>query len=227
MTLIDERPFDTVAEHDSPHVPAWDPFNAADLSIVTDGTAPKSPSNVMRETYPASFPDGSAHGATGFTFGGSYRTLYMSWWCKYSSNFQGHNSGVNKQWYIWTNDTEVMYFEVDGIGAGALTPQIVTQGTLTDGVWSPGIVPSAHFTRGAWDYVEVAVTGNTAGVANGLVDWYLNGVHVGSKTGLQFNAAATSWQQFDFNPVWGGSTGDTVVNEMYLDWDHFYISGKT
>ena len=45
MTLIDERPFNSLTEHAAPYSPAWD--TDSNLSILQDATAPISPSNVL------------------------------------------------------------------------------------------------------------------------------------------------------------------------------------
>ena len=46
MTFIDERPFNSLAEHAAPYFPAWDTDSW--LTIEQDATAPKSPSSVLR-----------------------------------------------------------------------------------------------------------------------------------------------------------------------------------
>jgi hypothetical protein len=87
------------------------------------------------------------------------------------------------------------------------------------------LVPGAAFTRGQWDYVEIALTGNSAGTADGSVDWYLNGVHVGNQGGIQWSPGATAWNIATIYPVWGG-INDMVLAAQYLDFDHYYLSGK-
>jgi hypothetical protein len=96
---------------------------------------------------------------------------------------------------------------------------------LTDGVYKPNLVPTARFTRGQWYHVEIVLNGNSSGSADGSVDWWLDGVHVGSKSQLQFTSGATTWGIFELMPVWGGIT-DVVPATMTLDWDHVYVSGK-
>jgi hypothetical protein len=217
MTLLKERSFSSLQED-----PSWDTDNS--LSIVQDPTAPKSPSSVIRVTYPTGFAGGSTPGHAGTTHT-PHRVLYISYWGKLSTNFYGHLTSVNKQLYEWANGSNVFYFEAAGVGTGPLSPEIVLQGTPTDGVYGPNLVPSAHFTRGQWYHIEIVLNGNSSGTKDGSVDWWLDGVHVGNKTGLQFTSSATSWGIFEFTPVWGGVT-DNVPATMTLDWDHVYLSGK-
>jgi hypothetical protein len=217
MTLLRQRPFNSLQENSS-----WDTDNS--LSIAQDASAPKSPSSVIRATYPTGFSGGSSPGHAGTIHSGA-RVLYISYWGKLSANFSGHLTGVNKQLYEWANGASPFYFELSGVGSGTLTPEIVLQGTPTDGVYAPNLVTGAKVTRGQWFHVEIVLTGNTSGTRNGAVDWWLDGVKVGSRTGLQFTSATTSWNTFEFRPVWGG-VGGIVPSTMTVDWDDLYISGK-
>lgn len=226
MTMVDERPFDTLDEHISPHVPGWD--TDATLQIITDATAPKSPSNVIQVPFPAGLVDTvSPVGHTGVQWSGGQRTLYVCYYTKYSSNWQGHPT-FSKQLYCWINATRTpIFFGAKGSGASALSPQPVMQATVNyDGFYAPNLVPGAVFTRNQWDLVELILVGNTAGTADGSFDWYLNGVHIGSLTGIQWDAGACVWNIFELNPVWGGNQGATVTNDMWLWWDHVYLSKK-
>jgi len=117
--------------------------------------------------------------------------LYVSYWAKYSINWYGHISNYSKQTYIGANGQPGQIFSlVSGPGTAPLVPRVCLQATLgTDGIFQPNLVPGALVTRGQWFYVELVLTGNTAGNADGAIDWYLNGVHVGSRTGLKITNA--------------------------------------
>jgi uncharacterized protein YjdB len=225
MTFIDERAFNSLTENDAPHAPYW---LSSGGTIVQDATAPQSPSNVIRATYPAGASGGSGPMSTLVEGQGiSNRVFYVSWYGKYSSNFYGHLTGVNKQSYFGANGgVGQVYFEAYGVGTNPLTPNIVLQaGLSTDGVFGPNLVPSTVVPRNQWFYIEIVLTGNTSGNADGSVDWFINGVHVGNRSGLRFTTTATSWDRFQFDPIWGG-LGDTVPATMTLDIDHIYLSGK-
>ena len=68
-------------------------------------------------------------------------------------------------------------------------------------------------------------TANSSGSADGKVEWWLDGVKVGSYGGLQFVSGAGTWESIEWSPTWGG-TGGTVPADQYMWVDHIYISGK-
>jgi hypothetical protein len=226
MTLIDQRSFNSLNESASPHNPAWDTDNT--LSIVQDPTAPKSPSGVLRNTFPTGFTGGgSSGGHAGVLLAGNYRVLYISYWAKYSANWYGHETGINKHVYAWAGDYPPFVMEAEGSGTGALKPRPALQRMIKgDGMYSSNLVPGATIPRGAWFHIEIVLNGNTSGTANGSMDWWLDGVHVGSVGGLQYTSGTTAWNVFEMYPVWGGVGTKTVPSTQTLDWDHVYLSGK-
>jgi hypothetical protein len=131
--------------------------------------------------------------------------------------------------YLWANRaTPAVYFDAHGSGIGSLVPGIEAQSWVSapgDGFLGPNLVPSARLNRGQWFHIEVVLVGNTSGARDGSLDWYLDGVHVGSYTGVQFTSGAAQWTQMNLAPVWGGVDG-TVPATQTLDVDHFYMSGK-
>jgi uncharacterized protein YjdB len=216
MTLVSERPFNSLAEDTT--------WLLGGFSLIQDGTAPKSPPGVLRATYPAGFDGGSSPGYAERALTES-RALYISYWAKLSSNFYGHGTGVNKQVYAWANGNPVFYFHTEGAGTGSLYPSVVQQNTPADAVYSPNLVPAATVPRGQWYQVEIVLNGNSAEAADGSVDWWLNGVHVGSVSGIRWTTEATSWQLFSLRPIWGG-VGGAVPATMTLDFDHVYVSAR-
>ena len=220
MTLINERPFSALNET------GWGSLTNPGATIETDAAAPHSPPNVVRFNYPAGFPGGAApeHAAVSVP---NYRVLYISYWCKYSANWWGHLTGINKHGYAWAAGNPVFVMESEGVGSAPLYLRFAIQGTGTssDGWYTQNLVPGAVLTRGQWDYVEIVATGNSAGTADGSMDFWLNGVHVGSYTGLQWTSGATQWNEYQLNPIWGG-VGDTVPADQAMDFDHFYVSAK-
>jgi len=148
---------------------------------------------------------------------------------KYSSNWTGHNTGINKQAYAWVTEGggyTPFVMEAEGSGTGPLKPRPILQRMIKgDGNYEPNLVPNATITRDQWFQIEIVLTGNTSGTANGSMDIYLDGVHVTSASGLQWTNGTTSWNIFELYPVWGG-IGDTVPATMWAQWDHVYLSEK-
>jgi hypothetical protein len=219
MTFIAERAFNAVQEG------SWY-TNTPDLSIIQDATAPKSPSNVLRATFPAGYAGGTGPGPAELSFSG-YKTLYVSYYAKYSANWQGHLTGINKHAYAWVNGTTSSFvMEAEGYGSGPLSPRPILQSMVVgEGPYPPNLVPGATITRNTWFHIEIVIVGNSSGNADGSMDIYLDGVHVTRATGLQWSSGAAKFNIFQFYPIWGGIT-DTVNNDMWFEWDDVYMSGK-
>jgi len=222
MTKITDRPFNTTGEGWSD----WWPSGL--ITFVSDPTAPHSPTGILRATYPAGFSAGTGPGAWDAPMLGNKKTAYVAIWLRHSANWYGQDAGVNKVFYMHTstNDAPVFYFSATGVGSGDLIPQIRLQATVSppESNLSPNLV-SAKMVRGQWNLIEVVAVGNSAGNRDGSVDWYLNGVHIGSYTGIEWEAGGTTWQRFSIAPVWGG-IGGTVPATQWLDFDHAYLSVK-
>lgn len=233
MAVVSDRPFNAL------HELGWDePSNGQSLTnvaIMADATAPKSPVNIIRITYPAGFTGGSAPwdgDSPGFLF----KTVYVSHWSRVSSNWEGHpGSGINKQYYLYTStDVPSIVIVLAGSGTGPLRPYIEGQNIVAGGQgsadpqnpdWGPNLVPSAQVTRGAWFHIELVAAMNTVGNADGYLDLWLDGVHITHVAGIKFQDSSPSWRSLHYAPVWGGG-GGTVKNTMTMDFDHIYFSGK-
>jgi uncharacterized protein YjdB len=225
MTLLSDRPFNAMNEL------GWDDLDEQPSlpggAIITDATAPHSPSKILRTTLPAGMT-----GSTG-TFSGNHTvnagTLYVSYWARLSANWVG-GGGIAKQFYAYTNHAS-MYLNLNGTGNGPFDVEIAGQDILAGGAgygdpvnpnWTPNLAP-AIVARGVWYHVEVLLTGNTAGAANGSLNWWLNGVHVGSYAGIKWDTAASTWAFLHYTNLWNGNTLPITMN---LDFDHIYLSIK-
>jgi len=221
MTLIAQRSFNGLNE-----APWIDSFNA-NASFISDSSAPRSPTGILRATYPAGFAGGSSPVGNSYVNFAGKRTLYVAFWSRFSANFYGHGSNVNKMAYFYTPAFSGLFVLVaNGAGTNPLKPEIRFQNTISDGTSNllPNLVPTATIPRGQWNLIEVVAVGNTAGNKDGSIDVFLNGVHVTSKA-MQWETGSSTWGYFYYYPDWGG-TGDTVPYNMWLDWDHAYVSGK-
>jgi uncharacterized protein YjdB len=222
MTSINERGFNSLAET------AWGTMSGPGATIVADATAPQSPSSTLHFNYPAGFAGGGAPESSSMSIA-DYRVVYLSYWVKYSANWQGHLTAINKQGYVWFANTPGFVIESEGIGSSQLHSRMAIQYAVrqpnSSGWYPQNLVPSAVFTRGQWDYVEIVLTGNSSGAADGALEWWLNGVKVGSYTGIQWASSAALWNYVRIDPVWGG-IGDVVSSSQYMALDHYYVSGK-
>src|SRR5689334_794471 len=93
MTTVTDRPYD--AQNELGWADTW----SSDAFITSDAGAPQSPSNIFRCFYGATRNDSSAPAAWDPPGLSQKRTVYSAHWFKFSSNWQGHNSGTNKLYY--------------------------------------------------------------------------------------------------------------------------------
>ena len=228
MTVISSRGFNAL--NDSP---LWTDENPAKIAL--DASAPRSPSQVWRAVYPTGFAGGSAPANSWLEFSPHPRIAYVRWYFKYSSNWYGNGTGINKMFYVWTNaNAPSVVIIAKGAKTGALALRIAGQDILKGGAgygdaqnpdWDPNLAPSATISRGQWHMGEVILVGNTSGAANGSIDGWIDGVHVTSYSGIQFRSANAVWGDVNVDPVWGGIGGSVPATQTF-DIDHFYMSGK-
>jgi len=222
FTPVTERSFDLLTEA------SW--FMSGPLTIVADPTAPKSPSLVGQITFPAGFSGGYDPAFTAIDGANSrgYTQLYVSFWVKLSSNWQGHSSEVNKIGFVWLHGNPCVFFVPTGSGSAPLAPMIWVQNIPTGGGRLPPNVNAVEFTRGVWHRWEVVLVVNTGDLANGEAHWWIDGVKVGEYRNIQYGTSAQSkfWgDELSWRPIWGG-IGDAVAETMYMWMDHYYASGR-
>lgn len=221
LAMATERSFDAMNER------GWsdDSYKTGNLTIVQDSTALRSPFSVGQVLYPKGYVGGGAPADNFVDFSFKPRTIYVSYWVKLSDNFVGHPSGVNKQVFIWTPYGPEVYLSAQGVGSEQLQPQVRLQGSNLNRNLEPNLVPGARFSRGTWHFWEVVMKGNSDRTADGEIDFWLDGAHVGSYKNVQISTLAVTWTSLMFSPNWGGN-GSVVSQDMYLWMDHLYVSGR-
>ena len=232
MTVISDRPFNALNEL------GWfdNEYKTGNQTIVADATAPISPPNVVRIHLPAGSGEGGGQGSGDYTLP-NQRTLYVRYAGKFSSNWQGSSSGVDKTFYVYTSTgVPSVYFNMSGSGVTVKVPQMAGQdmifpgpGNFSDPVnpdFKPNLVPSATVPLGTWHTIELVLVGNTAGNRDGSFDWYVNGVHVGSQSGIQFTSGAAVWNLFHYTLLYSGNVSSNPTNAQDVFFDHIYLSGK-
>jgi hypothetical protein len=227
MTLLTERPFNALNED------GWTNTGSSSYKIVADATAPKSPSNVGQIKFPAGFSSGNAPAVLEKVWTGTQKTLYVSFWVKFSSNWIGNAAGVNKIFHFWIGGSNRLVLNARGVGTGELLTEVELQGIKAGGNYDAGTTalftanlgPSGELVRNQWLHWEAVFVGNSSGSANGSVDWWVNGTKVGHYGGLQFVSGAGYWEEMEWSPTYGG-LGGVVPADQYQWLDHVYISGK-
>ncbi len=221
MSVISDEKFDVLPSNGCRGYYAY--------SLVPDVTAPRSPSSVFNVVFPAGFRGGDSPGLTECGIN-NVAKIYTSLYVQFSSNWQGHLTGVNKIIHFWIGGANHLFLLADGSGSNVLHAGIGLQGIVsspygTGAQVQPNIVPNAQFVRGQWHHVEMYATANTAGVANGSVDLWLDGVKVSSVQNIQWTSGAPTFSTAKLDPTWGG-LNDSVTSTMFMKVDELYVSGK-
>jgi hypothetical protein len=237
FTMLYNRPMSALAESGwgfRDYSVAGNNVQGTNISIVNQPDAPKSAPAVLQFTYPSGFAGGGEPAKTGREFPTSEfsSAMYMSLWVRFSNNWDGHGSSVNKIVY-WqmTADPNIrarLFLQGRGINNENLEVYLVTQGTpLGDQrLLPPNLAPGAQFVRGQWHRVEVVVRMNTGSDFNGQVHMWLDGTKIAQYTDVTFASAAEDQRLsgFEITPVWGG-TGDQIGPQAQFLWvDHLYLS---
>lgn len=113
--------------------------------------------------------------------------------------------------------TDFRLQNVSGAGSlsgpgGNMPPNIVTTQLLT--------VDTLH--RLSWQFVI-----NTVDVNDGIFRQWIDGVLTTQYTDVKYRVtgATQKFNLWKWNPTWGGSGGDTVTVDQWMDLDHVYMSG--
>ena len=220
--------------------------STANFTITTDATAPHSPSNVGQINYPTSptpFGDGTEPVKT--FKGANGKKLYVCHNFKYSSNWVGHPSGTNKIIHHFSDSTGTAnrIFSVGfGDGANPLQPGFGLQGIASNfdfnaqgGGFSSAATTGWLFpnqpghtndqlVRGTWYQLEYLLDLGTAGNADGRVDWWINGVLIGSVINIPITSVTALFNEIDWAPTWGGFSGATLTVDQQEWMDALYAS---
>jgi hypothetical protein len=162
-------------------------------------------------------------------------SVYISFWIKFDSDWQGHDSGVNKILYM-TDPTyggagDPVYVAAYGWNTAPLNLQIRLQGPGDESSQSEGgnlrpNVGNGEIVRGRWHHVELIIVMNTDARFDGQAHAWLDGSKVIQYTDVKFvddSGAAHVLDNVRWGPVWGG-TGDSVSRDMYMYLDDIYVS---
>jgi trimeric autotransporter adhesin len=224
MVLDSERGFDGLTH------PLWgDGFPSSNLSIVSDPSAPKSPTSVGRVRYSATFTGGYEPINAYRTLVPAAETLYVSFWVKFSGNWVGHPSGVNKIFHIFIGGLNRVYLSAQGTGTtGNLQPQVRLQQVNYGGGFvnlTPNLAPTTTLVRDQWHRWDVLLIANTGGNLDGRAEWWIDNVKVGQHSGISYvnETQGHNWVSVNLAPTWGG-TGSTPGVEQYIFIDNVYIS---
>lgn len=219
--------------------------SVANFTIVTDPTAPRSPSNVGQINYPHIWSDTSAEPCIVFK-GVSLRKLYFCKAFMFSGNWVGHPTGTNKicHYYIDTavqnrifsagyGDAGNPMLPVFGLQALPSAFNFPAQGggfaTDTAGWLFPNQAghTADQLVRGTWNQWEALMDLGTSGNADGSIQWWINGVLIGSYINIPLIQAGgtNAFGQIGWAPTWGGGGANTLTVDQQQFMDAYYASG--
>ncbi len=209
----------------------WFINNGGMATRVTDGSARKSPPNVMMISYPKGFTGGVAPATMWYNFTGPWPTeLYIGVWLKVSNPWQGHSSGVNKIGFVTSGGTQ--HYALMPVLHGSAAPYYLDQQIAETnapenpayGGWLSQNVANPPFTLGVWHRVEMYLKyGTTSTSYNGIMKQWLDGTLVMSYSDI--NYADDGIDGWKIDPTWGG-TGDTKTENDYYEIDHVHTSRR-
>lgn len=220
MTFIADQPFTALPSN------GWSGFST--WSIQSD-SGPQSAPGAFEIFYPQNYASGSAPGSAECGLG--FRTIYLCMYMKYSSNWQGEVTSMNKILYLLNNGVGRFILRSEGTGAGPLLAGLYLQGVAAGGNFDSGTTQvstsSVPIPRGTWTMLEVIATSNTGSNLDGSASLYVNGAFAVGFSGIEFAAGAPVFDLIQVNPIWGGG-GDLVSDPagISIRYDHIYMSGK-
>jgi hypothetical protein len=197
-------------------------------NIVGDLTAPRSPPSVLQFLYPVGFVGGGSPGIEHF-FLAQVRELYVGYWWRTSSPWQGHSSGINKISFAVANNfsTDIILSMHEGTEGMRLVlfPGGVSNVDLAGGVagyLTGNVDPNVPVTLGRWHRVELYLKYSTTPTSeDGIIRWWIDGKLIGDYTTANFEGdPLQAWQ---FSPTWGG-IGDVKTEDDFFWFDHARLS---
>jgi uncharacterized protein YjdB len=225
---------------------------ASHMAIISDPTAPQSPSSVLQVDFQVGTQPGSAAASGYREFGGwdgagvlsntEYSEYYESTWFKIPTpDFETQEVGVKMlgYWGVGNNNQPSatgtgptqMYSIMRGSGTGTTIMSSWNLDMYTDGVSTRALPQnmnlSTKITAGSWHHFETYMKLNTVGQSNGIWKWWLDGVLIGDYEDMQFISATQPSGFFgrSMDLVWGGQGGTAKTRTDYVWFDHMYMSG--
>src|SRR5438093_1501743 len=212
--VIGDQPFNTLTTSDG-----WSIVDNTNGwgSIVSDGTAPFSPTGVLQYLYPVGFTGGTGPAAEWHGLPGLSQVFVGLWW-KVSNPWQGHASNVNKIAFLFPGSGGDMYIAMYGTPGGPYELKVIPQFPGLPSNWLEPNVAHVPVQLGTWHRIEWLINYN-----GGVVQWWLDGQLIGSYTGVPFPSGTMT--EFKMSSTWGG-IGDSKSETDYYWFDHAHVSGR-
>ena len=172
------------------------------------------------------------------TYNTEYSQFYESTRFKIpTADFETQEVGVKLlgYWGVGQNNTNVaavqLYSLIEGNGSSTARMSSwkldMAQQNVVSRLLPQNMNLSNKITAGAWHQFETYMKLNDIGSSNGVWQWWLDGVLIGSYSDVVFRteAAPSGFYGRRFDPVWGGGGGTAKSRTDNLWLDHMYLSG--
>jgi hypothetical protein len=198
--------------------------SSQDASIVTDATAPFSPSNVLRIVYTTDMAPDSEPSVHWISLP-SPKEIYTGWWVKLSPNWIPNPAGGGKMTFLFTLPgggqvyTNFYHPSTDGSVQGP--PYRVGANTewapYGQKIWYPNVATN-WINNGEWHRIEFYYRWETTpGVSgDGIIRWWVDGILNGDHRNVHYPAVG-GFEEFQHAPTvqFAG-----VLRYMYVDHTH-------
>lgn len=203
----------------------WEYFDddVINLSIVSDSSAPRSPSNVYQHRFPVGWPAGTGGAVSWYRL--AHDELFVGMYFKHSANWEQPLAQLSKLFYVFQrrdDDRQATFMTMAGPTGGPYTLQISNE--PDGGAWWKQNVSDIQIVPGNWYRLEIYYKkASVSWSGDGIVRWWIDGVLAAEHTSARLRGEAFS--EFHLNPVWGGG-GTPSTRDINLRFDHIYISGR-
>jgi hypothetical protein len=146
--------------------------------------------------------------------------IYAGYYVQVNSQWQGHESGINKMLYLHDGGAgfAAMWYEMFGVGSDALDLYVVNQSGSGPAGFHENVNQIA-FTRGQWHKVEIYQKQGDAN--NGIVRVWVNGVLAINRSDV--DTRSTPIDNVTISAIWGG-IDDSKNQADYMRFDRIRIS---
>jgi hypothetical protein len=201
----------------------WNRRSGGTDQIISDSTAPVSPTNVLEYIYPVGFVDGYAPATQFYPVSG--KEIFVGMWWKPSSSWQGNRSFVNKIQFFQVQNSSI-YMTMYGPNGGPYELRTNAQWPEMGSQWMTPNASSGVVTLGQWHRLEWYLKYDSSyGAGDGIIRWWMDGVLVGNYTNVRFPNDA-GFVEYQISPTWGGNTGQTKTQQDFFRFDHSYLSKR-
>ncbi len=206
------------------------PPSANSLSVVTDGTAPLSPSAVLRSQ--GNYITGSGGTELHYYAPLNIREVYVGFWWRTNPEFTGNQVNANKTFFIrgtQGGQNGVFYLRTNPgqpkfLYWSTQLPYNLNQcfGAPDQDHCYPNVTTTA-ITPGTWYKVEVYMKASTCPTCrDGAVRWWINGVLNGNYSNFAYGPLVNEWVWSETWDGAGNGAGFTSNPAHFID--HLHIS---